>query len=288
MVMKWIYQNVWLLTLIMTGFASCTEIIDIDLGATYRRLVVSGSITTDSIIHQVELSTTSDYFSNIPAPRITNAVVELEFENRLLLLPEHDTMPGVYVTPYAFRGIPNTTYQLHISQVDLNEDDNPETYNAEATLPPCAILDSIRLTYFLSPFVSGYQVLMYAMDPPTREWYSFKIWKNSDLLTDTLSKYSVQSDDFYNGSYIYGLPVGFLWDDDPREALFPGDTVTLELNSIEKAYYDFVVDAQLEIMGNNPLFSGPSANVRSNIDNGGRGIFAVYSAQRISLIVPEI
>jgi hypothetical protein len=128
---------------------------------------------------------------------------------------------------------------------------------------------------------------MYAQDLPSREWYNFKIWKNSDLLTDTLSKFAVQPDDFFNGSYIYGLPVGFLWDDDPREALQPGDSVTLELNSIEKAYYDFVVDAQLEIMGNNPLFSGPPANVRSNIDNGGKGIFTAYSAHRVSVIVSE-
>ena len=288
MMLKTTYQKVWLLTVLLTGFASCTELIDIELDSTYRRLVVSGSVNTDSINHLVQLTTTSDYFSNVPSPRITDAVVELEYEDRIIRLLEQDTMPGVYRTPFAFRGIPNTTYQLHISQVDVDEDGIHETYNAVTTLPPCAILDSIQLTYFLSPYASGYQLSMYALDPPTREWYSFKMLKNSDLLTDTLSKYSVQSDDFFNGSYIYGLPVGFFWDDDPREALQPGDTVTLELNSIEKAYYDFVVDAQLEIMGNNPLFSGPSANVRSNIDNGGKGIFAAYSAQRISVIVPEI
>jgi len=282
------YHKIWLLVALMTCFASCTEIIDIELDSTYRRLVVYGSITTDSVHHQVQLSTTSDYFSNVPSPRVSDAIVELEYESTILLLLEHDTIPGVYITPHAFRGVPNTTYQLHISQVDVNEDGIQETYNAVTTLLPGIKPDSIGLTYFLSPFVSGYQVLMYAQDLPSREWYNFKIWKNSDFLTDTLSKYSVQPDDFFNGSYIYGLPVGFFWDDDPREALHPGDTVTLELNSIEKAYYDFVVDAQLEIMGNNPLFSGPPANVRSNIDNGGKGIFTAYSAHRVSAIVPEI
>ncbi len=65
----------------------------------------------------------------------------------------------------------------------------------------------------------------------------------------------------------------------------PGDTVTLELNSIDQAYYDFVGDAQLEIWGNNPLFSGPPANVRSNIDNDAIGIFTAYSIERASAIV---
>ena len=76
-------------------------------------------------------------------------------------------------------------------------------------------------------------------------------------------------------------------DEDPREALMPGDTVTLELNSIDLDYYNFIVDAQLEIMGNNPLFSGPAANVRSNIDNQGKGIFTAYPVQRVSAILSE-
>ncbi len=38
-------------------------------------------------------------------------------------------------------------------------------------------------------------------------------------------------------------------------------------------YFDFISSAQLEIAPNYPLFSGPPANVQSNIDNGAYGIF---------------
>ena len=65
-----------------------------------------------------------------------------------------------------------------------------------------------------------------------------------------------------------------------------GDTVTFELNSIDQNYYNFVVDAQLEIFGNNPLFSGPPANIRSNIKEGGQGVFTAFSIQRISRLAP--
>lgn len=287
MKVKWKYKNLWLLAVWVFGLVSCTEIIDIELDSTYQRLVVYGCVTTDSLHHRVQLSTSSDYFSNKPSPRVKNAVVELEYGDKLIQLREHDTIPGLYLARPAFRGIPNTTYLLHISQVDVDEDGVFETYNAASTIPPMAQLDSIQLAYFQSPFVSGYQVLMFAQDPPTREWYNYKIWRNSILLTDTLSKYTVQTDDFYNGTYIYGLPVGFLWNDDPSGGLQPGDTITFELNSVDEAYYNFVQDAQLEIMGNNPLFSGPSANVRSNIDNGGKGIFTAYSVQRASAILGE-
>ncbi|MCK4748452.1 MAG: DUF4249 domain-containing protein [Bacteroidales bacterium] len=281
------YYKGWMVITIAMCFVSCTEIIDIELDSTYQRLVVFGTVTTDSVRHQVQLSTSSDYFSNMPSPRVSGALVELEYGNNLLQMEEHDTIPGLYLTPFAFRGFPDTRYQLHISQVDINEDGIPEVYHAESTMPEGIQLDSIRPIYFQSPFVSGYQIFMYGLDPPTREWYGFKMWRNSDMLTDTLMKYSVQSDDFYNGSYIYGIPVGFLSDDEPREAIQPGDTITFELNSIEQDYYNFIVDAQLEIVGNNPLFSGPSANIVSNIDNEAKGIFTAYSIQRVSLVIPD-
>lgn len=271
---------------LIAGLASCTELIDIELDTTYRRLVAYGEVTTDSLHHQVRLSYSSDYFYNQPAPPVSEALVELEFDGQQIRMQESDTLPGLYQTREAFRGIIGTEYRLYISQVDVDEDGLAENYQAQSTMPGAMILDSISLLYFSSPFGSGYQVLMYAFDPPEREWYNYKLWRNGDMLTDTLIKYSVQPDDFFNDSYTSGLPVGFLSDDDPREAVKAGDTITFELNSITQDYYNFVVDAQLEIMGNNPLFSGPPANVRSNIREGGVGMFTAYSIQRVSTIVP--
>ena len=277
-----------LLLLALSALFSCTEIIDIELDSTYKRLVVEGTVTTDSVRHQVQLTTTSNYFSNQSPPAVSGAVVELEFKETRLLMEEHDTIPGTYLAPEAFRGIIGTTYELHISQVDIDKDGETESYHASSTMPGGVVLDSIRINYFTSYFVSGYELYMYALDPPTKDWYGLKYWKNSDLLSDSLIKYNVQPDDFYNGKYLYyGIPIGFYADDEPREQLLPGDTVTLELNSIEKDYYNFVIDAQLEIYGNNPMFSGPPANVRSNIDNRAMGFFTAYSIERTFTVVPR-
>jgi len=276
----------WLTALLLTGLASCTEVIDIELDSTYRRLVVYGEVTTDSLHHQVRLSYSSDYFYNQSAPPVRDALLELEFDDKLMRMQESDSLPGVYQTGEAFRGAIGTTYKLYVSEVDVDEDGVNENFVAQSTMPGVLVLDSINLLYFSSPFGSGYQVLMYAYDPPEREWYNFKLWRNGDMLTDTLIKYSVQPDDFFNDSYTSGLPVGFLSDDDPREAVQAGDTITFELNSITQDYYNFVVEAQSEIFGNNPLFSGPPANVHSNIREGGKGMFTAYSIQRVSTIVP--
>ena len=266
--------------------ASCTERIDIELDSTYRRLVVQGAVTSDSVRHRVFLTTTSDYFSNMPSPRVSGAQVELSFSNQRITLGENPFLPGLYETPVAFRGEVGTTYVLEISQVDVDGDGQNEEYRAESTMPGGAELDDVALRYFSSPIVNGYQVLMWASHPvEQKDLFGFRIRKNGVLITDSLASYTVFSDDLFDSGYLPGFPVGFLSDDEPRERVFPGDTVTFELESIDQAYYDFVTDAQLEIIGNIPLFSGPAANIKSNISNGGAGIFAAYSILRASTVL---
>ena len=264
---------------------SCTERIQIELDSTYTRLVVQGSVTSDSVRHRVLLTTSSDYFSNMSSPQVSGAVVKISFDMQSLTLAENPFFPGLYETPEAFRGVIGTTYELDISQVDVDEDGQSEEYHAESTMSGGAELENIDLRYFSTPIVNGYQVLMWTRHiVEQRDWFGFRIRKNGILLTDSLSTYTVFSDDLFNSGYLPGFPVGFLSDDDPRQRVNPGDIITFELESIDQAYYDFINDAQLEMIGNIPLFSGPPANIRSNISNGGMGIFAAYSILRASTI----
>ncbi|RLD56468.1 MAG: hypothetical protein DRI97_07380 [Bacteroidetes bacterium] len=282
----YIYRFGFILIAALILATACTEKIDIELDSTYARLVVEGAVTTDSMNHYVLLSITSDYFSNRPSPRIQDAVVELSFGDETLQLIENETIPGRYEAPYAFRGEIGITYDLDISQLDVNQDGQDEIYHATSTMLGGSELEKIEIKYYPTPVASGYMVFMYLYhQPEIRDWFGFKLKKNSDLLTDTLYKYSVLSDEIFDSGYFPGLPVGFLSDDDPREAVHPGDTITFELNCIEESYYNFVSEAQLEIAGNFPLFSGPPSNIVSNIDNGAVGIFAAYSIQRFSVIM---
>ncbi len=276
-----------LAAVLLLGSVSCTERVDIELDSTYRRLIVEAEVTTDSVHHWVILTTSGDYFVNEPAIGVSGGMVELSFENQILALTEIDSLPGTYETPFAFRGMPGTTYYLDISQVDIDQDGQYENYHATSTMPSGAELHSIELRYFETPIVSGYVVQMYANHPPDQpDWFGFKIRNNGRLLTDTLIKYNVFSDELFDDGYLPGLPVGFLSDDDPLQAAHPGDTITFELNCIELFYYEFITAAHQEIIGNNPLFSGPPANIKSNISNGARGAFAAFSVQRTSTIVP--
>jgi len=190
----------------------------------------------------------------------------------------------MYYTSADFFGTPGKTYTLNIRDVDVNGDGISEEYSASSHLNPVNHLDSISLKYFSAFGFTGYEVQLYAWDPPSRDWYSFKLHKNGVLITDTLYELVVQPDDFFNGNYTHGITAQFLSNHKPEEVLEVGDTVTFEINGITEEYYKFVIEAQSQIYPQTPLFSGPPANIRTNLNNGAIGFFTAYSVNYASAI----
>ena len=105
------------------------------------------------------------------------------------------------------------------------------------------------------------------------------------MLTDSLANLIVQDDVFFNGNYTYGIPSQFLDQQREDEKIHPGDTITFEINGITEEYYKFVMEAQSEIFYHTPLFSGPPANISTNISNGAVGFFTAYSIDRCSTVL---
>jgi hypothetical protein len=249
-------------------------------------LVVEGSVTTDRKLHWVRLSETSDYFTNQAATAVSGAEVSIDDGANNHILTESDTLPGWYHTRPYYRGIPGKTYTLSIRNVDINRDGETEEYIASSTMKPVNPIDSIKLEYF-NTFFTGYQVRIWAWDSPDPDWYAFKVWKNGVLLTDTLYELIVQSDVFFNGNYTYGIPSQFLSADKPEEVVEVGDTVAFEINGITEEYYNYVIEAQSQVFPQTPLFSGPPANIRTNISNDAIGFFTAYSVNYSSTIATE-
>lgn len=272
--------NILLLSLLG---GSCTERIDIKLDESYTRLVVDGSVTTDAKAHRVVLSKTSDYYYNKPPEMVEGAIVSISENGKIYELAE--SSPGIYCTDSSFYGIAGHTYILNI---ELNVAIGGGTeYSATSTIDPIAEVDSIGLEFH--PEWSEYgiwEVKCYVLDPPTTDYYRFLISKNSKMVTDTLYEWIVTDDKFFNGNYTNGASIGFLDQGVPEQWLISGDTVTAEVNSIGKEYADFISEAQSEIWGSNPLFSGPRSNVKGNISNGAVGFFAAYSISRAVAITP--
>ena len=276
--MKKKFQIYISLVMLILAISSCTERINIDLDESYVRLAVEGYITPEEGEQHVKLTKTSDYFYNNPPQGVTQAQVKVTTGDSAVLFVEDLENPGYYRAPIDFRGIPQQTYSL---EIQLKDAINNSVYYQSTEIMPHqpAVIDSIELEY--NERWERWLVHLYAWEPPSVNYYLFNGYVNGEIITDSVSRKSVTDDKLYNGNYTGGITVMVLYKDE----ISPGDTFTLSLSNITKSYYDFILNVQEEIQPKNPLFSGPPANVISNIDNDAVGYFAAFSSSYASVLV---
>jgi hypothetical protein len=265
-------------TIIAMGFlSSCTERIDINVGTTYTRLAVEGYITPEEGRQWVKLTKTADYFSNEMPVGVSGANVTIEDGEQTINLVEDQFIQGLYKAPDDFVGKEGIQYNL---QIDLEEDiAGYGNFVAQETMPYSPEkIDSIALEYI--PQFEVWLVKLYALEPPTEDFYMFNGYVNGIIVTDSVSRKSISDDRLFNGSYTSGAVVMVVRETELKE----GDIFTLELSNITKSYADYMTQLQTELQPNDPLFSGPPANVSSNISNDAVGYFACYPSLFASAI----
>ena len=267
----------------------CTEIIDnISLDTTRPRLVVEGYISTDTTRQMVKLSKMGDALKKDPIQLVSNAVVTISDGSTTFGLTEDQLQKGTYYTAPDVFGVPGRTYTLQIKNVDVNGDNVMEEYTAQSLLKRLNPIDSVHLVYNnLYRDTNGWSVNLFSMDPGQgRNFYLIKILRNNQLLTDSIFKYSITDNNGFEGKYFDGYPVYSLREDRKDEKLTPGDTVTVEMYGITEDYYSFISSYISDYYPKVPIFSGPSANIPTNIKpaDDAVGIFTAYSIKRKSVI----
>ncbi len=267
----------------------CTEIIDnISLDTTRPRLVVEGYISTDVTRQMVKLSKMGDALKKDPIQVISNAEVTISDGSTTFGLTEDQLQKGTYYTAPDVFGVPGRTYTLQIKNVDINGDNVMEEYTAQSLLKRLNPIDSVHLIYNnLYRDTNGWSVNLFSMDPGQgRNFYLIKILRNNQLLTDSVFKYSITDNNGFEGKYFDGYPVYSLREDRKDEKLSPGDTVTVEMYGITEDYYSFISSYISDYYPKVPIFSGPSANIPTNIKpvDDAVGIFTAYSIERKSVI----
>lgn len=260
--------------------ASCTEPMDLDLDSTYARLVVEGAFTTDTGVHRIRLSTTTDFYYSAKPPAVSGAKVTISDGSTVFILTENPSGSGIYETQDGVFGQVDNTYQLNVEL--LQELGGHKFYTASCLLRPTAGPDSIQIVYQPTWGQGFWEIKLYAQDPPTQDFYKFLTYINGTLVTDTLYEVFVVDDRFFNGRYTNGVGVSFLNSEVEDNRLNPGDTVTLMMANVTDDYHHFILTARIESGFNTPLFSGPPANVKSNVNNGAIGFFAAYQPRYVS------
>lgn len=267
---------------------SCTERIDVNLDSQkYARLVVEGEFSSDTLAHKVILTNTEDYFSNSIPTGVSNAQVSIYNNDEEYQLTETPENSGIYLTAPDVHGQIGKTYTL---KIELEEEiGGALTYEASSEIYPINQLDSIGLEFHEDWGEEGFwEVKCYVLDPPTEDYYMFHVYRNGELINDTIDQVFVVDDLLYNGNYTNGIGVGYFDQSNENEKLLPGDKVTLRVARITQDYTDFLWQLQQEVSYQTPLFSGPPANVKGNINNGAFGAFGAYSTSYASKIVPQV
>ena len=263
--------------LILTMVLSCTERIDLPLDESSVKLVVDGTVNNDTAVSTIYLSKTTSYYYDQDPPKVTGASVNIT--DGVTVYELNETTPGEYQTFADFHGTEGLTYTLNI-KLAISVGGYTE-YTATSTMPHATILDSVNLVFYPEWSEDGvWEVRCFMMDPQTADFYRFMISRNDKSITDTLDEWFVTDDRFFNGTYTYGAAVYYLDQTQEDERLISGDKVTVELNTMSKEYNNFLYEAQIELQGSDPLFSGPPANVKGNISNGAIGFFAAYTVSR--------
>jgi len=269
--------------MILALASACTEKIDLPLSESQSRLVVDATVAPGASL--IRLTRTADYYYNAPSPKITGAGVSLTDGN--IMVQCRETEPGrsgIYKPDTAFHGVSGKNYTLVIN---LKEPVAGESnFTSNCLMADVVPLDSVR-TVFVPNYqgVDVWQILAYAQDPPQEgNCYLFQYYRNDTLVSDSIFKYSIQDDKYFNGRYVDGAPVFFIDNSHAWETLHPGDRVRVRMSGITREYFDFITQVQQSGFSI-PFYSGPPANVKGNIDNGAVGFFTIYSGSWAETVV---
>ncbi len=275
---------------------ACKEVIELDTDNSAPVIVIYGCLTDEPGHQTIQVSSSAPYFDQEPNQGISGATVSiLSSEGETILFQENDTVPGLYETIDLIAGVPGVSYSLSV-EVDFNQDGIPETYTASTLMQTPVEIDSIRIGHTVNKGYEGYQMYMYAQEPPTTDFYLAKYEVNDSLVTAKISMYEVMKDDLINGQYLNGMSLMMFQDaayeekegnDYEEEMIYlrEGDKVTLLFSRIEKGYFNFVRQSKKEMHGENPFFGGPSSNIATNISGGGVGYFTAFCVTRMTTVV---
>lgn len=272
------FHNIILLALSISFLAACTERIDITTEEEFQKLAVEAYLTPN--FQEIKLTETSGYFSQTPPAAIEEAIVTIEKGSDIYQLIESTEKPGYYYPEDTVPVILSESYKLTIT---LKEAINGQSYyESEATMPErINPVDSTRAVWRTD--FETWVVELYTFEPAGPDFYMFNASINGLPVTDSLSRIGITDDRIVDGGYLYGVYILFLREE---EVVF-GDTLTIATSTISEDYYNYLVEAQTELNPKNPLFSGPPANVKSNISNGAIGYFAVFGSYFTHSIVDD-
>lgn len=254
------------------GFSACEKVIEMDLSESDSVVVIEASINSNKEPFTVLISKTSPYFGVSSSNLVSGAKVSVRAENGK---PKYfkELSPGVY----KLEKVTAATNVWYVVDVEFEG----VTYSARSYLNDTVPIIDFTLSYFdgFGFFDSGYKINCFIRDPVGVEnYYRIKYYVNGKA-SDENGEINLYSDKLFDGKLI-GLVQNY--------AVFnETDVVTAEIQSIDKAAYDYFSTLQ-QISGIEMIQSASPSNPNSNFNNGALGYFSAYSYDRKTIKISDL
>lgn len=262
-------------------FLSCETIIDPRLEQTEPVLVVDAWLTAHSKDQVIKLTQTQPYFENSTIPAVSGATVSLKNDTDGRTFTFTETTNGSYlwqpVNTADSLGQIGDSFTLSILT-------GSDSYTSNSKIGRVPKIDSVTFTFqeASGAFPEFYLGEFWAKDPIGKgDAYWIKAWRNDTLLLKP-SEINIAFDaGFTEASPIDGItfiaPIRsaispFETDDDGNvlKPYEPGDSVYVEILSLNKAAFNFLFEVSIQTDrpgGFGELFASPFANVSTNVFN---------------------
>ena len=257
-------------------FAGCEKVIDLEVDNAPSRIVIEGNVFNGDGPFTVRVTRTASFYDSsdpIGAAGATVRITDNAGNSEVLA----EGANGIYSTAL-LQGVEGRTYSLEV-QVE------GETYLGSNTMPALNLIDSLTYEYldstdyvFLSLEDFGEYITAYHTDPAGMEnFYQYRLYLHGELDEPRKNKRTFSDrlfDGLQNEDRLFGHPFDI------------GDTVTVELWSIDRTAYDFYTTLN-EVADNNGggPFSGIPDNPTSNLSNGAFGFFGAVAVGRKQVVI---
>ena len=277
----------YLLPLLAIILYACTEKVDLRSRSDYHDYLAVEATLTDRAEdpQQIVLTRTISYFHTEAQPMVHGASVKVND----VIFSEKE--PGIYTAPEGYACEPGVEYKLRIRLPE------GEAYEAEAEMPePGFRMDAIDYAFAGGMTMDSDSLWTVAV------WGYEKEIDSNYLLTHAVngnyqpfSMALVSDDKFFNSNDVKGFPITALLQSeylrkefgDCFKYLERGDEITLEIWTLDKGYYDFLLSLTMNSVSI-PLFTPQPANVPSNIRGEHvLGYFAICPVARASVEIED-
>lgn len=258
----------WMLMLTLIC-SSCEKVIDIKLDSSASQLIIEGEVTTAKGPYLITITDSKNVDENNVFTGRNDAVVVINDLTAGISETLNNTGFGKYLTTF-IQGTAGHTYQMIVTL------DN-KIYTATSTVPTTAVrIEGLYVESSSYDTDDVYMVPIYTDPVGKGNYYRLRQWINGVLIKGSYVRSDEATDGRkYNAQLYYSTDAV-----DGNPLIEYGDSLTVELQCIQKDVYDFYRTLNATIAQD---VSTPS-NPLTNISGGALGVFNACRSNKLSVI----